>query len=554
MNGSYPRKRIVQALLLAITGGSMLVACGGGDGDAPIVATEKDAVMAAIQAMPSAKEVAFITPEGPAVCPTTSHPFSTMLCSRGLDLTGSQPIDLKNDYGYVEKEFFLSGKANVYDLGSDERAVVKSSGHDYTTRLLVRYPDDPAKFNGRVFIDILNASSGVDLEDTWRRSWQHMLNNGYAYIGITSKSLTADALKKFDPQRYGEINWKVDGKNEDGLFWDMLSQLGFQLRQAGTGGILGKLQPKYVYLGGQSQSGFYMNTYITAFTDRLEVAGPGGKPLFDGYLNLVGPGAMPLRTEDGIPSVSVPKTLYKATSVPQMVIMSEAEHAFYNVMGNGSTTFPAIPPYSRRADSDSASDKFRFYEIPGAPHADPTSPIIPVDSEIMKAKADGTGRPPKVYVAPHVETELNIDEFVTGALENMHAWAANKISAPSGNTHWMWYSTNIDGKGNLRYSPLRDNLGNALGGLRSPLIDAPLYRFYAFRNDSAFDTDGSMVKLSDATINGLYGGSCSTYLARFNAAADALLTGRYIVKTDADKLKAWGEVKAGTVAWNTPCN
>ena len=31
-----------------------------------------------------------------------------------------------------------------------------------------------------------------------------------------------------------------------------------------------------------------MNTYITAFTDRLEKAGPNGKPLFDGYMNLVG--------------------------------------------------------------------------------------------------------------------------------------------------------------------------------------------------------------------------------------------------------------------------
>lgn len=488
MRTRYQKKKIVYMVSLAMAASSLLVACGGGDSDDVETTSQQDSVMASIQTLPSVKEVAFITPDGAASCPTTSHPFSSMLCSRGLDLSGDHPIDLKNDYDYTEKEFFLSGVANVYDLGEDERATVKTSGHDYTTRLLVRYPNDPAKFNGRVYIDILNASSGVDLEDTWRRSWQYMLNNGYAYIGITSKSLTADALKKFDPQRYAEINWQVDGKNENGLFWDMLSQLGTQLRQPGTGGILGKLQPKYVYLGGQSQSGFYMNTYITAFTDRLEIAGPGGKPLFDGYLNLVGPGATSLRTEEGNSSVSVPKTLYKPTSVPQIAIMSEAEHAFYDFLGT---------PYSRREDSDASDNKFRFYEIPGAPHADPTSPIIPIDSEIMKAKADGTGRLAKVYVDPHIETELNIDEFVTGALENIHSWAANGVPAPVADANWMWYSTSVDSKGNTKYSPLRDQIGNALGGLRSPLIEAPLYRFYAFRNDSAFDTDGSMVKLSE---------------------------------------------------------
>lgn len=86
----------------------------------------------------------------------------------------------------------------------------------------------------------------------------------------------------------------------------MLSQLGTQLRQSDAK-ILGSLQPANVHLAGQSQSGFYMNTYITAFTDRLEKAAANGKPLFDGYLNLVGPGAMPLRSEAGVPTVSVPK-------------------------------------------------------------------------------------------------------------------------------------------------------------------------------------------------------------------------------------------------------
>ncbi len=547
---------------LAIALGMALSACGGGDGSAE--SAPADQVLISIQAVPSVKEVAFVSPD-PAACPTTSRPFSTMLCSVGLDYnqTGTRPLDIKKDYGYTEKEFFQSGKANVYDLDAGERAVVSSAGHPYTTRLLVRYPSDPAKFSGRVFIDILNASSGVDLEDTWRRSWKHLMLSGDAYVGITSKSLTADALKKFDPTRYADINWKVDGKNEDGLFWDMLSQLGTQLRKPGTGGILGNLQPKHVYLAGQSQSGFYLNTYLTAFTDRVERAGPDGKPLFDGYLNLVGPGSMPLRSESGVPSVSVPKKLYRATSVPQIVLMSEAESRFAG--GGGGGGFPVFPPYSRRADANSATDKFRFYEVAGAPHADPTSPIIPINTEIAKAKADGTGRAPKAYFTGHEEPALQLDEFVTGALENLHAWAAKGTPAPAAHANWMWYSITKDANGNDVYDPLRDQLGNALGGLRSPLIEVPLYQYLGRGKTATGGTAldwGSAIRLPDATINGLYAGSCTNYLARFNAAVDVLYSGSYIVKSDADQLKNLGKQLASqasainpAVAWTTtPCN
>jgi hypothetical protein len=536
-----------------------LVACGFGGGHPPA-----DPVLDAIRTVPTQRLNPFDAGSGaaPVVCPATSHPFSTMLCSTG-DANG--PINLIKDYGYVEKEFFQSGRANVYDLGADDRAQVSTSGHPYTTRLLVRYPNDPARFSGRVFIDILNASSGVDLEDIWRRSWKHLMLSGDAYIGITSQSLTADALKKFDPVRYADINWKVNGVNENGLVWDMLSQLGTQLRTPGTGGLLATLSPKWVYLGGQSQSGFYMNAYLSAFADRLEQAGPKGKPLFDGYLNLAGPGTMPLRSEKGVPAASVPKSLYKATGVPQIVLMSEAESRFYDALGNGVPgRYPAMAPYQRRADANRAGDKFRFYEVAGAPHSDPTSPIIPINSEIAKAKADGGSRAPKQYFSGHEEPVLQLDEFVSGALENLHAWAAKGIPAPPADTRWLRYATSLDAKGKLLHAPVPDPLGNAQGGLRSPLIEAPLYQ-YLGRGKSAdgkFAGDwGSMVRLSDAAINALYGGNCNAYLTRFDAAADALVTQRYLLERDAQNLKRLGRALASqstalhpAVAWTSqPC-
>jgi hypothetical protein len=224
--------------------------------------------------------------------------------------------------------------------------------------------------------------------------------------------------------------------------------------------------------------------------------------------------------------------------VPQIVLMSEAESRFY---GMGGAFSGLSPPYVRRADADSAKDKFRFYEVAGAPHSDPTSPVIPLNSEIAKAKADGSGRAPKAYFVGHEESALQLDEFVNAAIENLHAWAAEGRPAPAAQTRWIRYASAPDAKGNLVYTPLQDGFGNTLGGLRSPLIEAPLYQ-YLSRGKSAsgsfaFDW-GSMTRLPDTTINTLYGASCATYLNVFDAAADALVAERYLVRRDGEQLKA----------------
>ncbi len=552
MKQVFARKTLVASMAAGFA--MALGGCGGGGSSDPVVEQPVDAVMSSIKSVPTVKNIPFDWSTNPAVCPTTSRPFSTMLCSRGEvlvdvdgamvpDPEGKKPLDIEKDYGYVEKEFFLSGKANVYDLGADERAVVSSSGKDYTTRLLVRYPSDPAKFNGRVYIDIMNASSNVDLEDTWRRSWKHMMESGYGYIGITSKSVTANSLKRFDATRYADLQWQVDGKDENGLFWDMLSQLGTLLREPKAGNLFAGMEPKYVYLGGQSQSGFYMNTYITAFSDRLEKARKDGKPLFDGYVNLVGPGATPIRSS----ATAGPKKLYKATSVPQIAIMSEAESRFYDM---------GMVPYERRADANAPTDKFRFYEVTATPHSDPTSPIIPNDAEIIKAK--GSGRPPKVYAVGHVETVIQLDPFVNGVLENIHAWAKDGKPAPAADTRWIDYKITKDAKGNDTYLPNADAYGNTLKGLRSPLIEAPVYRFYGMTpsaiSPAGVKSDplvGSMLKFDSATLNAIYPTGKSEFLSKLNKAADDRVSEGYLLAKDAAQMKAWA-VEEAKKFWPAP--
>jgi hypothetical protein len=520
-----------------------LCACGGG-GDPPAAV---DSTTASIQTVPTIKELAFDSPT-PAACPATSHPFSSMLCSIGpslnYDADGTSPVDLKA-LGYTEREFLQSGSANVYDLdATSQRAVVRSSGNAYTNRLLVRYPTDPTKFSGRVYIEILNASNGYDIENYWRRSWQYLISKGDAFIGITSNFTTAAALKKFDATRYADVNWQIAGKDEIGLFWDMLSQLGTQLRQADTK-VLGTLKPTAVYLTGESGSGVTMNTYIQTFVDKIEKAGPGGKPLFDGYLSGVGSRLTNLRTETTTPAVSVPTQIYPPTTVPYVSYMGENEMVSY-------------VPYTRRADSNSATDKFRLYEYPGAPHADPLSQVLPINKEVLKA--GGRARTAVVYYQTQQRDDLQFTEFIHAMQENLHDWATKGIAAPTADANWMWNTSSTNASGVTQLTPMRDQLGNALGGVRSPLIAVPLYRFYGQGQSGATTfvsfNWGSMDKLPDSTINALYSGSCSNYLARFNSAADALVQGRYLLKSDADTMKTWAKSKGSLVSWTdtNPCN
>ena len=85
---------------------------------------------------------------------------------------GAPTINLAS-YGYVEQEFTMSGTTNIYResgiWGPDGKwnVSVAQSGVPYTTRLLVRYPTNPAKFNGTVVVEWLNDTTGGDQDPVW---------------------------------------------------------------------------------------------------------------------------------------------------------------------------------------------------------------------------------------------------------------------------------------------------------------------------------------------------------------------------------------------------
>ena len=69
--------------------------------------------------------------------------------------------------GYVEEEFFFQGTANRYNTPPLTTGTVIDSNHPYTTRMVVRRPADPARFNGTVLVEWYNVTNGIDAENVW---------------------------------------------------------------------------------------------------------------------------------------------------------------------------------------------------------------------------------------------------------------------------------------------------------------------------------------------------------------------------------------------------
>ena len=116
------------------------------------------------------------------------------------------PQDLARS-GYVEEEYLVSGKANVYDWPDTGPAVVRTADAPYTTRILVRRPAKRTKFSGNVVVEMLNPSNLFDLNIGWALSHEQFMRNGDVWVGITAKPVAVEALKNFDPERYASLSF-----------------------------------------------------------------------------------------------------------------------------------------------------------------------------------------------------------------------------------------------------------------------------------------------------------------------------------------------------------
>lgn len=473
-------------------------------------------VRASMQTMPCV--------EGPIEETPESYPFCAMNHSR-------IPLNV-GDYGYREEEYFLSGKANVYDADADDKLVLKAEGLPYKNRILVRRPADPAKFSGRVYVDILNATQGYDIEDQWHRTYLWCMEHGHAYVGITSKPINVQSLKNFNYYRYQSLNWPSAQQvpsptlfrsatlpgTEEGLVWDIISQTAWALRHGGDRNCLGGLKPAHVYLTGQSQSGAYLNTYVSYFDPFL--GEPDGTHLFDGYLNIVG--ALVQRNlcqANNIGPLKLSRRKMHACATPYICLSSEADLTLFNQF------LPDVDLLSIKVEnSDTPQGKCRYYEFSGSPHTDIICPVLTDVEDIRK-----TGQP-LPNLNPELLCSINdfpLDIYVCGLLEQLHRWAVNH-TAPA-------VVPPLEREnGKLK----RDDFGNALGGLRTPFVDVPIGQYIASNPDDPEGICGKIVYFTEDQFRKLYG-TPEHYAELFDRAVESQIAGGWISESDVTRMCRW---------------
>jgi alpha/beta hydrolase family protein len=414
------------------------------------------------------------------------------------------PQDLRR-HGYVEEEYLVSGTANVYNWPRTGSASVRTPNAPYTTRMLVRRPANRRRMSGNVIVEPLNPSNLFDLNIGWALMHDQFMRHGDVWVGFTAKPVDVAALKTFDPARYGSLSFAnplalsdpancatpntplvptqlLSRDTEDGLIWDIFSQIGTWARSDARSNPLAR-HVAHAYGFGYSQTGGYMVDYLNAINPL--VVASDGRGVYDGYIvgvaggNFIG--AVPINQCSDTPRVSAgvvdPRLVIRNAGVPVIKIMSQSDY------------LAALPV--RREDSDSKADPYRHYEMAGAAHATPDELYFSAaPADIVKAGRDVP--PGSCNEGPRSRFPSSI--HFDAALTNLDLWVRYHLPPPHADPITV-----------VNNAPVLDAFGNVTGGLRSPFVDVPTSTWFASSTGASFcGIAGHEVPLPQATLDALY--------------------------------------------------
>jgi hypothetical protein len=413
-------------------------------------------------------------------------------------------IDLPKQ-GYVEEEFFLQGTARSYDVPRDQasNATPGEGTKPFKTRLVVRRPTSPGRFNGTVIVEWTNVSEGFDNEVDWFHSGAHLVRAGYAWVGVSAQRVGVDALKQWSPARYGTLDVTAGGTvMNDALSYDIFAAAGLAIRGKANAGVMGNLKVDRLIATGHSQSAGRLATYFNSVHPL--------SPVYDAVVLHGGGGKM--RTD---------------LTVKIWKLLSESD-----VLGQVGTRQPD-------------TDKYRTWEVAGASHLDVTHANALVDLGLRSAStrlpspppapSGGGGRggppfggPPGPYNGCQRPPLSPIpSEYVQNAVyDHLVRWIKDGTLPPAAPP----IQIKTDGG---RPSIVRDSVGNAVGGIQLAEQAVPTGVSTGENTGSGFCfLTGSREDFDAAKLASLYP-THAAYVSAVKAVTDKNLKAGYIVKADA---------------------
>lgn len=372
---------------------------------------------AAFSAPVSADPVVYKTKDNPAVPnPMVEGPITGGI--RGGAYNRSR-FPLTN--GFVEQEFFFAGQG----VGPGGQVL------PYRTRILVRRPSDPARFNGTVVLDWTNVTVPDDTDVNWGPMHKTVMERGFVYVAVAAQRLGVEgasplALKNYDPVRYGTLFHPSDD-----LAYDIFAQASEAVLNPA---VLGDLAPlvERRYAVGASQSGGKLRTYINSHAET--------KNVFDGYL----------------PEISGPDGT-RHDLVPVLWLNSQSEHD--------------------DVEPEADSGNFVLWEMPGSAHA-PFTYSEWQNSGYVFHETNGLVNIYDEEAASAWGYQLDLGECsVPNTFDAGHLYSAALVALDN----WVKHGDQprgwrIDRTGGVMNY---DEYENIKGGMPSPLMEAPIAHYYA---------------------------------------------------------------------------
>lgn len=475
--------------------------------------------------------------EQPLQTTTTEAPYQVASAEEitsppdGGDLIAPQPAPPLPG-GYVEEEYFISGTATSFeasdtpDDGAWDAAPVDDA--DYRTRVIVRRPADAADFSGTVLVEWFNVSA-LEAAPDWAYLSEAIGRDGHAYVGVSAQAqgveggdtlldveidaaraeaagedaTAADAggLKNADPDRYGTLDHPGDAYS-----FDIFSQVGRAVAES-PGDLLGDLEPEQVVAMGESQSAMFLTTLINA-VHPLD-------PTFDAFLVHSRGATVP--TLDGGYTRATDRDDTEGAAPSGVLLRTDLEVPVMQVEAETDLTVLGFV-HARQPDTD----LIRTWEIAGTAHA---------DSETLRAALGGPRDPEvgdllgcgPVNSGPH-------KEVLRAAVAHLVEWASGGPPPPESDE----VEIEVDGEPAI----VRDERGNALGGVRNPMVDVPAATLSgdpAEGSGGICSLFGQTIPFDQDTLVALYG-DAETYFARFQVAADEAVDSGFMLGPDADAL------------------
>jgi hypothetical protein len=429
--------------------------------------------------------------------------------------------------GYVEEEFFFHGTANEYDVVSAPlaNATIRSTGNPYRTRMIVRRPVSAERFNGAVVVEWLNVTSGYNLDALWLLQQDHLMREGYAYVGVSVQRVgiqgaPADparptSLVLWSPVRYASLDVTTGGRfvlannggvnAADALSFDIMAQAGQAVKHpAGVDPLGGLPGNRIVLASGVSQSEGFLVAYYNSVH--------AGDPVYDAFFLYLGisRGAygafrLPLRGD-------VPTKVFKINTENDVALLGE-----YTI---------------RQPDSKT----LRTWEIAGASHVgfDPRGLRAALLARDNIAPSILTG----CILGPPL-SRIPSARALNAAVDHTVRWVVDDIAPPTTARIQLTAAPPVPPPPPVPFAPppasvARDADGNALGGLRLSQHSVPTATNTGVNSGAGFCVlFGTHVPFSDARLSLLYRNH-GAYVSKVAHATNDNLRAGYIVEADAE--------------------